>query len=53
MEALDRGVIERTVEDFYHLARSALVKDETNLDKFDRVFGRVFKGLRRRPGGNP
>jgi uncharacterized protein with von Willebrand factor type A (vWA) domain len=53
MEALDRGVIERTVDDFYHLSRSALVKDETNLDKFDRVFGHVFKGLEALPGDEP
>jgi uncharacterized protein with von Willebrand factor type A (vWA) domain len=45
MEALDKGVIERTVDEFYYLSRSALVKDEKNLDKFDQVFGRVFKGL--------
>ncbi|MDP1629944.1 MAG: VWA domain-containing protein [Caulobacter sp.] len=45
MEALDKGVIDRKVEDFYFLSRSALVKDEKNLDKFDRVFGHVFKGL--------
>ncbi|MDB5428971.1 MAG: hypothetical protein JWP35_87, partial [Caulobacter sp.] len=45
MEALDKGVIERKVEDFYFLSRSALVKDEKNLDKFDQVFGHVFKGL--------
>jgi uncharacterized protein with von Willebrand factor type A (vWA) domain len=35
----------RRVEDFYYLSRSALIKDERNLDKFDRVFGHVFKGL--------
>jgi uncharacterized protein with von Willebrand factor type A (vWA) domain len=45
MEALDRDVIDHTVEDFYYLSRSALVKDEKNLDKFDKVFGQVFKGL--------
>ncbi|MBW3616333.1 MAG: VWA domain-containing protein [Proteobacteria bacterium] len=50
MEALDRQVIARTVDDFYHLSRAALVKDETNLDKFDRVFGQVFKGLEALPG---
>jgi uncharacterized protein len=33
------------VEDFYYLSRATLVKDERNLDKFDRVFGHVFKGL--------
>ncbi len=45
MDALDKGVIELKVDDFYYLARTALVKDERNLDKFDRVFGHVFKGL--------
>ncbi|WP_269716213.1 vWA domain-containing protein [Caulobacter sp. NIBR2454] len=45
MEALDKGVIDRSVEDFYYLSRAALVKDEKNLDKFDRVFGHVFKGM--------
>jgi uncharacterized protein len=45
MEAMERDLASRRVEDFYYLARASLVKDERNLDKFDRVFGRVFKGL--------
>jgi uncharacterized protein with von Willebrand factor type A (vWA) domain len=45
MEALDAGVAGFQVEDFYYLSRAALVKDERNLDKFDRVFAHVFKGL--------
>ena len=45
LEAMDAEVIDREVEDFYYLSRSALVKDEKNLDKFDQVFGTVFKGL--------
>lgn len=45
LEALNADVIERKVEEFYYLSRAALVKDERNLDKFDRVFGHVFKGL--------
>src|SRR5918995_7313469 len=45
MEALDADLAEQTVENFYYLSRAALVKDERNLDKFDRVFGSVFKGL--------
>jgi uncharacterized protein with von Willebrand factor type A (vWA) domain len=45
MEAMDKDVAGRRVEDFYYLSRAALVKDERNLDKFDRVFGHVFKGL--------
>jgi len=45
MEAMDKDLAGRRVEDFYYLSRAALVKDERNLDKFDRVFGHVFKGL--------
>ena len=50
LEAMDRGVIDRSVDDFYHLSRAALIKDETHLDKFDRAFGHVFKGLETLPG---
>jgi len=45
MEALDAGLAGYSAEHFYYLARAALVKDERNLDKFDRVFGETFKGL--------
>ncbi|RAI43760.1 vWA domain-containing protein [Rhodoplanes roseus] len=45
MEAMDADLAERRVEDFYYLARALLVKDERNIDKFDRVFGTVFKGF--------
>src|SRR5919199_4413421 len=45
LEAMEQDLASRRVEDFYYLSRAALVKDERNLDKFDRVFGHVFKGL--------
>jgi uncharacterized protein with von Willebrand factor type A (vWA) domain len=45
MEAMDKQVIGLSTDDFYYLSRAALVKDERNLDKFDRVFGHVFKGF--------
>ncbi|HEY2444936.1 MAG TPA: VWA domain-containing protein [Rhizomicrobium sp.] len=45
MDALANDVIDRKVDEFYYLSRAALVKDERNLDKFDLVFGHVFKGL--------
>jgi uncharacterized protein len=45
MEAMEHDLAARRVEGFYYLSRAALVKDERNLDKFDRVFGKVFKGL--------
>src|SRR6202795_3642932 len=45
LEPMEKDLAGRRVEDFYYLSRAALVKDERNLDKFDRVFGHVFKGL--------
>jgi len=45
IEAVDGGYAEFDIEGFYYLSRSAMVKDERHLDKFDRVFGEVFKGL--------
>jgi len=45
LEALDARVAGYQVEDFYYLSRSVLVKDERYLDRFDQVFGHVFKGL--------
>jgi uncharacterized protein with von Willebrand factor type A (vWA) domain len=45
VEALEKEAIGPNVEDFYYLSRATLVKDERHLDKFDRVFGHVFKGL--------
>ncbi len=45
LEALDKQVIERTPEAFYYLSRATFVKDEGLLDRFDQVFGKVFKGV--------
>ena len=45
LEAMEQDLASRRVEDFYYLSRAALVKDERNLDKFDRVFGKVFQGM--------
>jgi len=45
MAAMDKDIIDMKIEEFYFLSRTALVKDERNLDKFDQVFGHVFKGL--------
>ena len=45
LDALEADLADKKVDDFYYLSRAALIKDERNLDKFDRVFGHVFKGL--------
>ncbi len=52
IEALKAGIAQYDVEEFYFLARSALVKDERNLDKFDVVFAQVFNGLEAVSGGD-
>ena len=51
LEALDSGVIGPksegawSLDDFYFMARLALVKDEKHYDKFDRAFAAYFKGV--------
>jgi uncharacterized protein with von Willebrand factor type A (vWA) domain len=45
LEAMQAGLVTFDVEGFYYLARSTLVKDERHIDRFDRVFSQVFKGL--------
>ena len=52
LRAMQAGVADYSVDDFYHLSRAALVKDERHLDRFDRVFGEFFKGLEK-PEGDP
>ena len=44
-EAMKCGLAGQSVDDFYFLARTALVKDEAHLDRFDRIFGAYFKGV--------
>jgi len=51
LEGLEAGVTQRNIDDFYFLSRACLVKDERNLDRFDRVFGEVFKGIVTLPEG--
>jgi uncharacterized protein with von Willebrand factor type A (vWA) domain len=45
LEGVEGHVAEYRVNDFYHLARTCLIKDERHLDRFDLVFGHVFKGM--------
>ncbi len=45
LEALDAEVIRADPEQFYFLARATFVKDEGLLDRFDRAFAKVFRGL--------
>jgi len=45
LEGMDADLVTYDVEGFYFLARTALVKDERHIDRFDQVFAHVFKGL--------
>lgn len=45
LEAMKKGVANESVEDFYYLARSCLVKDESKFDRFDRIFAAHFHGI--------
>jgi len=43
--ALRAGLVTYDVDGFYYLARATMVKDERNLDRFDRAFAAAFSGL--------
>ncbi|MCE8511096.1 VWA domain-containing protein [Ruegeria pomeroyi] len=45
LEGMKKGLATYDVEAFYYLARVSMVKDERNIDKFDRAFAASFKGL--------
>ncbi len=45
LEALQKGSAGQSVDDFYFLARTCLVKDETRFDLFDRIFKAWLDGL--------
>src|SRR6267142_3279749 len=45
LEAMQKDVISPSIDEFYYLSRTTLVKDEQNFDKFDRAFGEYFKGI--------
>ncbi|MBP3759419.1 MAG: VWA domain-containing protein [Firmicutes bacterium] len=45
MDALDRGMAENSLVEFYYLCRNILIKSETDYDKFDMAFAEYFKGI--------
>ena len=45
LAALEKQVVGPDINEFYYLARTSLVKDESLFDRFDRIFGAHFKGL--------
>ena len=49
LEGLQQHVAWGSMDEFYYLARTTLVKDEANLDRFDRAFAAYFKGVATAP----
>ncbi|AXT33704.1 VWA domain-containing protein [Phaeobacter sp. LSS9] len=45
LEGMKAGLATYDLDAFYYLARAAMVKDERNIDKFDRAFAATFSGL--------
>ena len=45
LEGMSAGLATYDIEAFYYLARTAMVKDERNIDKFDQAFATAFQGL--------
>lgn len=45
LAALEQGIVEYSVDDFYEISRLCLIKDEKHYDLFDQAFGRYFEGL--------
>ena len=45
LEAMKCGVAGQSVDNFYYLSRACLVKDETQFDRFDRIFAAHFHGI--------
>ncbi|HEX7634438.1 MAG TPA: VWA domain-containing protein [Noviherbaspirillum sp.] len=45
LEAMQQNVIAPSLDDFYYLSRTTLVKDEAHYDKFDKAFGLYFRGI--------
>jgi uncharacterized protein with von Willebrand factor type A (vWA) domain len=47
MAALDANLAFADATEFFHLARTVLVKDERHFDKFERAFAQYFDGVAR------
>ena len=45
LEALEARVVSLSLDDFYHLARATLIKDEAQFDRYDLAFATYFKGV--------
>ena len=48
LAALAEPLMPPSLEDFYYLARTTLVKDETLFDRFDKAFATYYKGIEKK-----
>ena len=46
LDALQEGLPENNVDNFYSLCKTTLIKHEADYDKFDQIFGAYFKGMK-------
>jgi len=51
LQAVAADLVIYDVEGFYYLARTAMVKDERLIDRFDRAFAQSFEGLEKISAG--
>ena len=47
LDIMKQGVSEFSVENFYYLARTTMIKDESLYDRFDQIFSAHFSGIER------
>ncbi|MEM1389320.1 MAG: VWA domain-containing protein [Pseudomonadota bacterium] len=45
LEGMQAGLVTYDIDGFYYFARTAMVKDERHLDRFDRAFASAFRGV--------
>ena len=45
MDAMSKDIINKSVDDFYALCKTIMVKQEAHLDRFDKIFGMYFQGM--------
>ena len=48
LAALSEPLMPPSLEDFYYLARTTLIKDETLFDRFDKAFATYYKGIEKK-----
>lgn len=46
LEALQKGLPNNSVDNFYSLCKTTLIKHEQHYDKFDQIFGAYFKNIK-------